>query len=269
MLNRLYFPAILIFWVTMNVLLWRSEFGSGRELGGALPVAVVWQKILTAPDDSALQITRGGKVIGYCRWLANVGESVAAGKVAQDDAEPEGMVNELTGYTVDLEGHVILGELKNRIRFILHMEFTTNRVWKQFTLRVTARPSSWEVHAVAAKESVSVKMDEGGSKWEENLAFADLRNPQRLLGDLGLALPPGLLGANALSGSAGPLNLGLDWQSFNDRLKVGHSEVRIYRVQARLFDRYQAVLCISRVGEILRVELTGDLTLLNDALLSL
>jgi hypothetical protein len=45
--------------------------------------------------------------------------------------------------------------------------------------------------------------------------------------------------------------------------------VRVYRLQARLLDRYQIVVVVSRVGEILRVELPNGLLLVNEALSTL
>ncbi len=52
MFNRLFFPLIVLFWVVMNVLLWRAEFGGGTEAASAVSTEVVWQKILPAPDCS-------------------------------------------------------------------------------------------------------------------------------------------------------------------------------------------------------------------------
>ena len=75
MFNRVYFPLIALFWIVMNTLLWRAEFGGGREFGSAVSPEVVWQKILTAPDDSTLEISLKEKKIGYCRWSANAGEA--------------------------------------------------------------------------------------------------------------------------------------------------------------------------------------------------
>ena len=65
------------------------------------------------------------------------------------------------------------------------------------------------------------------------------------------------------------LSLGLRWEARNDWLKIGHSQVRVYRLHTRLLDRYQAVVVVSRVGEILRVELPNGLLLVNEALTNL
>jgi len=41
MFNRLYFPLIALFWIVMNVLLWRAEFGGGNEAVSAVSTEVV------------------------------------------------------------------------------------------------------------------------------------------------------------------------------------------------------------------------------------
>ena len=70
---RLTFLAIILFWGTMNVLLWRTEYGS---LGGDTPVpfALVWRKILTAPDASSLSVYQNRERMGYCEFSTSVGQ---------------------------------------------------------------------------------------------------------------------------------------------------------------------------------------------------
>jgi hypothetical protein len=50
------FLLIALFWVTMNVLLWRAEYSARDEAGSVVPVGVAWQRILTAPDRSSLAL---------------------------------------------------------------------------------------------------------------------------------------------------------------------------------------------------------------------
>ena len=40
MVNRFIFALIAIFWVIMNVLLWRSEFSRSKHPGGSVPIDV-------------------------------------------------------------------------------------------------------------------------------------------------------------------------------------------------------------------------------------
>jgi hypothetical protein len=93
-----------------------------------------------------------------------------------------------------------------------------------------------------------------------------LRNPQTILQDLGVPAFLGFLGGQMKLPNANALSLGLNWETRNDWLKIGRSAVRVYRLEARLFDRYRAVVFVSRVGEILRVELPDKIVLANEAL---
>jgi hypothetical protein len=232
---------------------------------------VVWQKILTAPDDSTLEISLNGKKIGYCRWSANTGEEVATGKAGQEDAPPEGMVPKLSRYTIDLEGNIFQDRNAGRVRFNLHLEFATNHLWREISARIATRPSIWTVHTTAARQTLDLKYEDPAASWTRTFSFDDLRDPRVWLEEFGGSLPLALLGPAIGQETARPqkMALGLEWQARNDWLRIGHSQVRVYRLQAHLFDRYQAVVILSRVGEILRVELPNGLLLVNEALTNL
>ena len=269
MVNRILFLLIAVFWMVMNVWLWRSEFRGRDELGSRIPAAVVWQKILTAPDDSALEITQHGRKIGYCRWRANVGEAVRTGKVGTEEYQPEGMVKHLSGYTIDLEGNLLLPQAASRIRFDVRGDFSADHRWKEMAGRAVIRPQSWAIHTVAAQESLPLTAEDGAAKWERRFSFADLRDPGKILRELGFPLPLGLLGQTGLWPRQKSVSPGWGWEARTDWLKIGHSKVRVYRLHTRLLDRYQAVVIVSRVGEILRAELPNGILLMNDALINL
>jgi hypothetical protein len=57
------------------------------------------------------------------------------------------------------------------------------------------------------------------------------------------------------------------WEACEDHLRIGHTDVPVYRLQTRLLDRFVVTIFVSRVGEILRVELPYDVVLKNDQLL--
>ncbi len=267
MLRSPAFYLITAFWVLMNVLLWRSEFAGASRLGNTVPVEVVWQKILSAPDDSALEILMHGKKMGFCRWIPNVGEEAATGKVSTD--ELEGMVKHLSGYNLNVEGNFLLAENRGRFRFEFKGQFETNQSWKELILKTILRPSVWEFHARAAEQTLELKESDGDSQWQHTFAIADLQNPRKVLDELGLAGIGGMLAPLGFSEGAGNFALGLKWTAQHDFLKIGHSEVRVYRVQARLLDRYQIIAWISLVGEVMRVELPNEIVLLNDALVNI
>jgi hypothetical protein len=269
MLSRLFFLLVTVFWVTMNVLLWRSEFERSGEGGAAVPVARVWQKILTAPDDSSLEIRYKDARIGHCRWMANVGEAEATGKTMNEDFEPEGRVQALAGYTLDLEGHFYLEAADSRLRFNVHAEFSTNHHWQAVSARAGFRPVWWELGATNGTGQIEVRGEDETERWARTLRWGDLLDPSKLGGgEFGgpvlMALLSGGLPRGLLSGAS--KDLASRAEARNDWLQWGRSKVRVYRVTIPLFDRPSVTAYISRVGEVLRLELPNRVLLVNEAL---
>jgi hypothetical protein len=265
---RFFCAAVGIFWVTMNVLLWRAEYGAGRELGSPVPVAVVWRKILNAPDDSALVVQHRGQRVGFCRWIANVGETPTSKRPPNPVDDLEGRVREPAGFTIDVEGSALVAEVSQRLRLSLHAQFAPDDAWRTFELIVGLRPATVEIRGSAPGQIIELKTEVAGQRWQRRFTFAELRQPGALLAELG---GPWAAGMPALAGLPDParLSAGLVWQAHHDTLRVGRTDVRAYRLHAKLLDRHQAVVYVSRAGEILRVELPGEVVLMNDALSSL
>lgn len=264
--TRALFVLVTLFWVTMNVMLWRTEFRGRTEPGSEIPLEVVLQKILTAPDNSTMEILQRGKKIGYCRWSANIGEDLATGRVMSETLPVEGMVKKLASFSLDLDGTVSVGTPTNRFRFYIGMEFSTNQTWREFNLRISQRPAVWELRASAPDQTLRLVVHDEGAQWERTFPFAELRNPEKLAAELGGPLLGGLL-AGTLGGldNLPALAAGLTWEARNDWLEIHQARARVYRLRARWRDeRYQAGALISRVGEILKVELPNGITLIND-----
>ena len=159
MTNRLIFIAIAAFWVTMNVLLWRTEFGAH---GGDTPVplALVWHKILTAPDASSLSVFQNGQRTGYCELSTSIGQEMAT--LDADKPPPEGLVAR-AGYQIHLAGNFALGDFTNRVKFDGRASFLSARQWRELTLKVTSRSTVVEIHSLATNQTVHVKISsEGG-----------------------------------------------------------------------------------------------------------
>ena len=101
------------------------------------------------------------------------------------------------------------------------------------------------------------------------LKFSDLRNPEKLLRQFGGPVMTELLKAGGFplgSTHKTDLTLGLQWEARHDWMKLGQTRMRVYRLQARLFDRFDAVVLVSHVGEILRIELPDQVEFKNEAL---
>jgi len=268
MLGRLCFALIVLFWVAMNVLLWQAEFGPGRELGSAVPERMVWEKILTAPDDSSMEIRRNGRRIGYCRWLPTPSGSALKRGPGRAESTLEGMVREISSYAVSLEGDVLVQEPLVHLKFSLRAQLATNRTWQTLALRIGVRPSTWEIQANATTETVALRWEEGNASWERTFTFAELRDPRTLLSEFEGPAGPALTGLLSSWPRPGGASFALVWQARTDWLQVSGARVRTYRLEAPLWDRHRIVIVINRVGEIMRVELPGGLSLANDLLLN-
>jgi hypothetical protein len=81
-----------------------------------------------------------------------------------DELPPEGMINRLSGYTLDFDGNVILGEL-SKLKFDCNLKLDTNQNWRVFTLKLTLKPFVWEIRADALRQELMFAAvdDEGRS----------------------------------------------------------------------------------------------------------
>jgi hypothetical protein len=267
MFARISFLLITLFWVTMDYLLWRSEFGGPNHQGGVVPTEVVWRKIITSPDNSSLDILHQGRRAGYARWAAN--ERHDAGTSLIGGLPVNGPADMLQGYRLDLEGNVVPDGNYGRVYFDLNLDLDTNRDWQKMALRITLGKSSVIIRSRAADQTVRLITDEGGNRLERVVTFAELQNPQALAESLAVSLPLPLdvLGASAMSQTTPGLSLsasGLNWEARSDWINIGHAAARAYRLQTRLLDKWPIVIMISPVGEILRVELPDDWVLTSD-----
>jgi len=231
-----------------------------------MPVSVVWEKILTAPDSSSLSVMRDGQKIGYGHWITSVGEEWAN---VSEESIPSGQPGKARGFQLRFEGNALIAEMTNRLRFEFTLKLAGNREWQELDARVAARPSAWELHASAAQETLRLTVREGEASFERVFKFSDLQNPRaparEFVGPFGALLLNELPLAAQLPG-AGNYSVGVKWTAVEDALRIGRTPVRAYRLQTRLLDRYEIKIFVSRAGEILRVDLPGNVALVNDQL---
>lgn len=275
MTSRITFLVLTLFWLTMTYLLWRSEYIGHNQLGSAVPTELVWRKILTAPDNSSLDILHNGKKVGYCRWTANIGQDLAVGRILTDDAPEDTTAPPIASYKLNLEGNVLLNDNGSRLRFDTELRLTTNQAWQGLDIRLNMRPNVWEVHTITSEETVHFVTQDKSGRYERVFKYADLQNPQALLQDFDIPAL-GLLGmlspfphSQNATPAMPPLSLGLDWKARNDWIEIGHTSVRAYRLEAVVLERYRMRIIVSAVGEILRVDLPDGWQLVNDQLITL
>jgi hypothetical protein len=268
--SKLFFAVITIFWVAMNALLWRWQSGAHSKIGNAVPPEVVWNKILTAPDNSSLDIYDHDKKIGFCHWVATAGSATQVlNETLVDDYAPEEAIPQPTGYGLTLDGNTsIFGT--NRARFDVHMRLSTNQVWQDFHVTAKMRPYAWDIHAVESAQKIMIKANDDGVIWQKTLSFSDFQHPETLLSELGMPDTLGLTGMAGLTGLAFQENsvkqaaATLKWDAHEDWMKFGHSRVRVYRLETQFLGQHLYVFT-SQVGEILWVEAPNKLTFRNEA----
>jgi hypothetical protein len=261
--------VLALFWLATMTWLWRSEFGGQGAAGSAVPVQFVWEKILTAPDYSALQITHRGTNIGYCRWSTGAGQDLSAAWRVGDESGPVATSAPPAGYDLDLEGNITLAVFGTRLGYDLNLKLGPDQAWQEFHAKFKLRPDEYRVDAVAADKSVRVASQVGGTRYLRTFSFADLQNPQRLLREAGGPLLPALLasaGVPLSTNALARLSPGLTWQARQDWLLAGRTRMRVYRLETKLLDRFRIRVSVSPVGEILRVELPGEILFQHETL---
>jgi len=265
MATRILFLCVATFWGIMNVLLWRAEFGRGRETLSDVSLATVVDRLLNAPDPSTLQIARHGTTLGTLRWIPTLEET------RPTDSEdrslvPEGMVD-ATGYNLDLDLNLITGPAGplSRTRVLAHLDLDTNHVWQSLSIRLFQRPATWELSTRAGDDSVRVRFEEGKNSWDQSFNQRDLGRLTETLGPYAALLPAQLM---SNLGHFNPAHMGqeLTWSARNDWLKIGRSRVRTYRIQFTVLQRYDLVAHLSRAGEILQITLPDGVVLSNESL---
>ena len=258
MSSRVTFLFIAAFWITMNVLLWRVEYGS-RGSGVSVPADLVWRKILTAPDTSSMNIYQDGERSGFCEFSTSVEMEMA--QLDEDKPPPEGIVAR-AGYSIHLNGNTSLGDFTNRLRFDARLQFSAKRQWRELNLKISSHLATVEIHSLATNQVAHLKITSDGGTVERDLAFEDLRNPGTVLRAFAGNFGGGWLGAMdlpVLPLAATEAAQNLRWEAHRARLQIGHEPVSAYRLETRVLD-HPIVIYASTLGEILRVELPAGLT---------
>lgn len=268
------------FWLVMNVLLVRSEFGSGKEIGGSVPVSMVWHTMLNAPDDSALAIVGQGERIGSLRWVPVLGEDTSGSSLHQQVTAPEGMVSALKNYRIETEGNLNTGPA-SRVRFAWNMTLSTNHHLQEFTARLGNRPATWQLKGNTSRNQLEVRHESYDKVvWEQAMSMDALRHPELLLaaaslGETSKSSASGLsisslqaLASSGVSEGSGSASFWerIQWRASHEWMRLGSSKVRVYRLDATLSQTIKASVLVSRVGEILKVTLPGDWVLINEAI---
>ena len=292
MSQRILFGFITIFWMVMNVLLWRAE-----HFGAKVPVDTVWRRVLSPEEDiSHYDIYRVGakkELIGSFTWMAAaVDENGTTLPLENMTRQPAGYSIEIDATPPDTKGAITFSNGRS-LEFTLDLQFDKNHDWSSMALIVNPpaiRPpgggpprQEWMLTLLSAATNdvveLALKRNQGDVRSLEI-------NPSRdgLIGTAGVLLKQ--LGGNSLLGndqSFGALSRSADVQKMlqlavppdtrllpHRRFQLpwearygtlpGHSRtLRVYRVTTSLsvgvMDFGEVVAYIGQNGELLRAQL--------------
>ena len=257
MFARLTFLGIVAFWLTMNIMLWRMEFGT-RGGDTPVPLQLVWHKILTAPDASSLSVYQKGDRMGYCEFSTGVGQQMAS--YDEDKPPPEGFVAH-AGYQLHVAGNISLGDFTNRLKFDGRVLFDTARQWQELSLKVTLRTTVLEIHSLATNQMAHVKFsDDGLPVMERDIVLTDVQNPGDMVRAVAGNLAGDFLGAFELAEMLpDPAGQKIEWDARRTRVKIGTESVPVYRLETSVLG-HAITVDVSTLGEILRVDLPEGIT---------
>ncbi len=280
-----------LFWLGMNVLLWRSEYGGGSQ-GNPLPVKTVISKILDTPDPSEMDIFYQEKPLGHCRWVVT---QVGLGDV-QDDAsdtidvgddvdleaaEMSGLIRDVRSYIVSVDGYVQGEENPRRIQFMLNIRLDRKWGWIKFDGKIGFRNQWLHLHADKEEEALVLEIEQEESELKTQLTFEQLKNPQALIGQLtqenplvAITLTPlmGLMNSFNQSETVTPLQTSdwaKNWNAFSDWMTIAHSRTRIYRLESGEGRKRKLTVTVNRAGEIISVNAPQKISLRNENVLGL
>ncbi|MCF7669154.1 MAG: hypothetical protein K9N48_05195 [Verrucomicrobia bacterium] len=248
----------------MNGLLWRAEFSSSQS-GYQVPPKMVWEKVITAIDNSFLIIRQGKEEIGYCRWTVNSKAGMAVNEMASDTYRPDETPTEVEQYTVDVETSIDNVFQDQNLKAKLNIVFSGDRAWEEFELRINIPPAGFLLaRGKAGDEKIEVRFQMGSVQWSRKLTIEQLLNPENIFNQM---LPiPGNDSLKSLNPSRLKQTAGqLQWRARQDWVEIGGTRARVYRLETTSQEQYKITVLVSRAGEILKAQLPGGLTMVNRA----
>jgi len=269
-MQRVILFILFTFWAFMSYRLWQVEY-AGKNLGAAVDIQVVWEKILNAQDKAELQIVneRSGELLGAFEWEPLVVKDSSEG------TSVEGMVNKVKKYTLEISrGRLYAANAVEDVicDFQLSLSPFPNQRWTSLELGFEREFNDirYEFGAIAhsTNDYMNISVDIGDIKQETQIPYVDLRNPSKLAGaGLKLAGVPDLAANGAalliknflkskdLQIQQLNFEINLPRQAHIDLLPGVRSRIKVYRIDVPVVEDMLIQVYINTLGEILRVEI--------------
>jgi hypothetical protein len=259
-MGRFIFLGVTLFWLVMNLLLWRREYGGIDGGGTPVSVEVVVEKLLTSPDPSTLELKYQGKTAGFLHWYPDPGEEPQS--VYSEEYVPQGMVVGGRSLEVRLEGNLTPPSGGAGLRLDVVLRLGVGREWESVSIQGGNRQLHLKIEADRALGEVAWNVKTPGVTLEDRVLFSEDRKPAEVLGMLGGVAEPflSLVPLDSLEGG------GMEWSAELGWMPFGNSRIRVYRLRGRWQGGYEVEMLVNRAGEILRAELPGGVKFFNEGL---
>jgi len=178
----------------------------------------------------------------------------------EDKPPPEGFVAR-ADYQLHIAGNVSLGDFTNRLKFDGRALFDHAHRWQELSLKITSRLAVIEIHSLATNQTAHVKFsNEGTPVLERDIPFAELSDPEAIFRELAGNLTGDFLGAFDVTEMLPDVaSQKIEWDARRTRVKIGTEAVPVYRLETSVLG-HTITVDVSTLGEILRIELPGEIS---------
>ena len=271
-MQRVILVILFTFWAFMTYRLWQVEY-AGQNLGAAVDIQMVWEKILNAQDEAKLQIVdeRGNHLLGALEWTPTVQRET------EDDERVNivGMVENVREYTLDISrGRLYAVRSQEDVLFDFNLNLSPfpSQEWTSIQIKLERSFNDvrykFSADAQSTNDFVTFRINLEQGEQMVTVPLEDLSKPEKLVGaGLKLAGVPALAASgaslmvknflNSKELSNRPLNFKLDLprQAHIDLLPGVRSRIKVYRIDVPIVEDMLVKIYVNTLGEILRVEI--------------
>ncbi len=257
MMGRIFVGVVVSFWLATMAALVRLEYFPSPGPLEAVPTEHVLRKLLANPEPANLTIYYESVKIGNCSISVSPDHTGLAGAPSK------------SGYRVatELKLRASVFGMPTRIRLEGLSLFSEQYEMTQFSLNTRVGDGRINMSGDRASGKVKMTLDLGDGEETREFSFAQIGNgglanvlglPQ--LANLGLA--SGLGGAGNATASGRTVEPKTRFEMF----PVGGGSVQAYLVDYRLDERMWAKIWVSRAGEVLQVDTSFGLKMVDQKL---
>lgn len=268
----------------MNVLLWKWEIGSNKEEGIPVSLSLIWDRILTCPDPSSLILLYDNERIGLVRIIPNIIEAYPTNKTdeivseAIEVLEPEGRVKKIEGYSIELDGFILVEGEPSRLRFNGKVELNESKELKQVIFRCILGRQSWQIELDSIGKEIIYREQIGRHIISQRWSYDQIQRPSRWLKILLPLVAPQLhLSMQFFYNEIEKLerentdkaSINVLFTAYERWFEVKNARTRGYVIKAEPFEGRMIEMWINRIGEIVRIKIGHQFEMLNEAFFKL